>query len=220
MFCIEQAVSQKKIIVFDFDGVLVDSVHVKANAFFQMYQKFGSAIANKVRNHHIEHGGMSRFEKFRYYQENFLHQKVESDAIEKLSIQFSGLVVEKIISSSWIPGAETFLNFLYLKRKLCIVNSATPQKEIELIIKKRQMGTYFSGVYGSPASKAENLQKIIDQYSTSPSQMIFFGDALADWNAACEMGISFVGVGEDIRRLCANERECDHFINDFEFIHK
>lgn len=219
MFFLEEAVSQKKIVVFDFDGVLVDSVHVKADAFFQMYQKFGSVIANKVRNHHLEHGGMSRFEKFRYYQETFLGQKVELEAIEKLSIQFSGLVVEKIISSSWIPGAEMFLKFLHQKSTLCMVNSATPQNEIELITKKRQMGKYFSGVFGSPASKADNLQKIIDQYSTSPSQMIFFGDALADWNAACEMGISFVGVGEDIRRLCTIKRECDYFINDFEFIH-
>jgi phosphoglycolate phosphatase-like HAD superfamily hydrolase len=219
MFSLEEIVSKKKIVIFDFDGVLVDSVHVKADAFFQMYQKYGSSLADKVRSHHLENGGMSRFAKFRYYQETFLGEKVKPEVIDTLSIQFSSLVVEKIILSSWIPGAEIFLKFLYKKSKFCMINSATPQDEIDLIIHKRQMGKYFSGVFGSPASKADNLQKIVDQFSTNPSQIIFFGDALADWNAACEMGISFVGVGENIRRLSISKRKCDYFINDFKTIH-
>jgi phosphoglycolate phosphatase-like HAD superfamily hydrolase len=220
MVSLQEIVSKKTIVVFDFDGVLVDSVHVKADAFFQMYQKYGSALANEVRRHHLANGGMSRFAKFKYYQETLLGEKVNPEVITALSIQFSGLVVEKIISSSWMPGAELFLNFLYKKSKLCMVNSATPQEEIELIIQKRQMGKYFSGVFGSPAPKADNLQKIIDKFSINPSQIIFFGDAMADWNAACEMGVSFVGVGEHIRRLAISKRECDYFTNDFKLIHK
>jgi phosphoglycolate phosphatase-like HAD superfamily hydrolase len=220
MASLPEIVSKKTIVVFDFDGVLVDSVHVKADAFFQMYQKYGSALAKQVRCHHLENGGMSRFAKFKYYQETLLGEKVKPEVIAALSIQFSGLVVEKIISSSWIPGAEIFLKLLSKNNILCMINSATPQDEIELIIHKRQMGKYFSGVFGSPTTKADNLQKIIDQFSINPSQIIFFGDALADWNAASEMGISFVGVGEHIRRLVIIKRECDYFTNDFKFIHK
>lgn len=215
MLSLEEIVSQKTVVVFDFDGVLADSVNVKADAFFEMYQKYGSSFANKIRAHHLENGGMSRFAKFSYYQETLLGEKVDQEMMTKLSMQFSKLVVEKVIQCNWIPGSEMFLKLLWNRNQLCVVNSATPQEEIALIIQKRQMGKYFSGVFGSPASKVENLKKVVGQFSINPSQIIFFGDALADWDAACEMGISFVGVGENIRRSLTREREIDHFINDF-----
>ena len=154
-------VVDKKIIVFDFDGVLVDSVHVKTSAFEQMYLAYGSSVVGKVRSHHKQNGGMSRFKKFKYYHETYLSKKLDSEEIERMSEQFSALVIDKVVSSDWIPGAEGFLQKLYEKKISCVIVSATPQREIELIVKKRGMAKYFSEVYGSPTSKYENLVNIL-----------------------------------------------------------
>ena len=54
-------------IIFDFDGVIAQSVEVKTEAFADMYKEYGKAVVNKVVQHHEDNGGMSRFEKFRLY---------------------------------------------------------------------------------------------------------------------------------------------------------
>ena len=48
-------------IIFDFDGVLVESVDVKTRAFCDMYSKYGEEIVEKVKEYHLSHGGISRF---------------------------------------------------------------------------------------------------------------------------------------------------------------
>jgi len=61
-----------KAIIFDFDGVIVESVQVKTDAFAEIYNPFGKEIVQKVVKHHKANGGISRFEKFELYHRNFL----------------------------------------------------------------------------------------------------------------------------------------------------
>jgi len=63
-----------KNIIFDFDGVLAESVHIKTQAFYKLYEPFGVNVAEKVVQHHKANGGMSRFEKFPYYHKILLNK--------------------------------------------------------------------------------------------------------------------------------------------------
>ena len=58
-------IQSKKLFIFDFDGVIVDSVDIKTEAFGEIYSNYGSSITEKVKNYHIENGGLSRYEKIR-----------------------------------------------------------------------------------------------------------------------------------------------------------
>ena len=55
------------IVFWDFDGVIKDSVEVKAAAFERLFLPYGAEIARRVRQHHEAHGGMSRFDKVPLY---------------------------------------------------------------------------------------------------------------------------------------------------------
>ena len=46
-------------ILFDFDGVIADSVHVKTEAFAKIYEPYGKEVVNRVVTHHIANGGVS-----------------------------------------------------------------------------------------------------------------------------------------------------------------
>ena len=59
---------EKVIFIFDFDGVIAESVSAKTDAFREMYLPYGEEIANQVVDYHINHGGVSRFEKFKYWE--------------------------------------------------------------------------------------------------------------------------------------------------------
>ena len=63
-----------KAIIFDFDGVILDSVDVKTKAFKQMYSIYGDDVMRKVVDYHLLNGGISRYEKFKYFHENFLNR--------------------------------------------------------------------------------------------------------------------------------------------------
>ena len=83
---------------FDFDGVIVDSINIKTDAFAELYKPFGEEVISKVVSHHVSHGGMSRFEKFRYYHENFINKKISESEMMELAQKFSDLVVGKVLS--------------------------------------------------------------------------------------------------------------------------
>ncbi len=57
---------------FDFDGVLVESGDIKTQAFADLYQSYGNTIVNEVVRYHKLNGGLSRYKKFRYFQQYLL----------------------------------------------------------------------------------------------------------------------------------------------------
>ena len=195
---IKTIIESKSTFVFDFDGVLADSVDIKTWAFGEIYKCHGDGVVDQVVNHHIENGGMSRFEKFKYYHKNFLNQELTEKNMQVLCDSFSSLVMKAVIDSPEIRGANKFLNNYCINNKLSFVNSATPQNEIEQIVVQRNMDKFFTFVFGSPSSKSDNLKNIFSRYNTTPEQTVFFGDAVADFKAATEVGCEFIGIGEDI----------------------
>lgn len=179
-----------KCIFFDFDGVLAESVNVKTEAFRKMYLPFGEAFAQKVANHHEANGGISRFEKFRIYNGSWLNQEINEEKIKSLSDQFSELVVDGVVNAPEVPGADSFLRNAQAYKKFII--TGTPTVEIKSILLKRNMLDYFDGVYGSPEKKDFWVREILKTFSFLPSECVFIGDALADYNAAIANDVHFV----------------------------
>ena len=79
-------------IIFDFDGVIAESVHIKSSAFSDLYKPYGTEIVKKVVNHHEANGGISRFKKIRYYHETFLDINLSDQEINHIANQFYDLL--------------------------------------------------------------------------------------------------------------------------------
>jgi len=188
-------IEDKSIIIFDFDGVLVNSVVIKTNAFVFIYKEYGSGIVDKVINHHRLNGGISRYKKFEYYHNTFLNYKLNSNELDALDEKFSNYVVNKVVNCAEIVGAHDFLKKNY-KEKHLFINSATPVNEINKIVDLKRWRHYFRGVYGSPNSKVENIYNILEGAEVGEDKKhnlsIFFGDARSDYIAAVETGVEFV----------------------------
>ena len=74
-----------KNIIFDFDGVILDSVSCKTDAFYELYLPYGKTIAEKVKNYHIKNNGTSRFEKFKYWHKEYFNEIISDKKITELS---------------------------------------------------------------------------------------------------------------------------------------
>ena len=215
---IQEIINQKSILVFDFDGVLVDSIDIKADAFAELYSPYGSEIVSQVVTHHLANGGMSRFDKFKYYHNVYLNMKIDQFDMDRLANQFSKIVMDKVIACPEIPGAEKFIQENFLQHK-CYINSATPQNEIRQIISARGLQKYFFTVLGSPISKSENLKKIRKSNPNVPaSEFLFFGDALSDLEAAENNNLDFIGIARSVDSLLHGLVTDDMLIKDFNCI--
>ncbi|MFH0865866.1 MAG: HAD hydrolase-like protein [Bacteroidota bacterium] len=179
-----------KNIFFDFDGVIAESVNIKTEAFKQMYIRYGKKIASKVVKHHMENGGISRFEKFKIYQD-WLGLENSPSKISELSLQFSEIVMQGVIDAPEVKGTSSFLeNYCNHYRRWII--SGTPTEEMIEIVSKRKLGKYFTGIYGSPKKKQEWTEYIINRWNLTRTETIFVGDAGSDHDAAIESGILFI----------------------------
>ena len=180
-----------KAVIFDFDGVIVESVDIKTEAFAEIYKRYGAEVVSKVVQHHLTNGGISRYEKFKYYHRKFLNKEISEKEINNLLVKFSQLVFQKVVGASYIKGAYEFISQYYTIYDFYI-SSGTPAEEICKIIKERGLEIFFKKIYGSPDTKIQHVQKILSDNRYCSKEVVFIGDANSDRDAAKECNIHFV----------------------------
>jgi HAD superfamily hydrolase (TIGR01549 family) len=178
-------------ILLDFDGVLVESVDIKTEAFRTLFS-FSPSHVDEIVHYHLNNAGISRFEKFRHIYENILHEHLTDEQSRHLSDRFSSLVIDAVAGAPYVGGAERFLSE-YCKKVPLYVISATPEQELKQIITRKGMEHFFRGIYGSPKRKAENLKILITTARLSKANTLYVGDAINDLNAARQAGVRFIG---------------------------
>ena len=180
-------IKSKAFIFWDFDGVIKDSLGIKGDIFANIFMTYGDNFMNRVRNHHYENGGLSRYEKIRTY----LEWTGEVHSVEELATQFSNVAIDAVINSPWVPGVESYLRAKPDSQKY-ILFSATPQEEIETILLSLELESVFDGVYGSPIDKRESIKKFIEDNNINPYDCIFIGDSMSDLKASITNEVKFI----------------------------
>ena len=180
-------------IIFDFDGVVVESGKIKTQAFAELYRPYGEDIVAQVVQFHIQNGGMSRYRKFRHFQQHFLSKPPLTEAEEKaLDVRFSELVVEAVIAAEGVPGALELIRQQSEKIPL-FVASGTPETELKVIVERRGLTPYFTEVRGAPALKKTLIARILSAHALNPESVLMIGDAMADLEGAQANGTAFLG---------------------------
>lgn len=179
-----------KALIFDFDGVIIESTGIKTAAFRELFAEWPEHQEEMVR-YHVENMGVSRFLKFRYFFENLLHEVLTKDAEARLNAKFSEGVLEKVANAPLVNGVEFFLQRNQSQYRYFIA-SATPEEELRLIIEKKGLTHYFSGIGGTPRTKVEIAKGILRHYQLLPEEVVFVGDARSDQNAAETVDILFI----------------------------
>lgn len=178
-------------IILDFDGVILESVEVKTDAFRALFS-FCPENVDEIVSFHRKNGGMSRFDKFDYIYRSILKVPLTDQKKQELSEEFSALVFKKIVSAPFVPGAFEFIKEFHRSIPLYIV-SATPENELASIVSQQGLTPYFCRIYGSPRKKKDCIQEIVVQSGIPRHEIVFVGDATNDLDAAVETNIRFIG---------------------------
>jgi phosphoglycolate phosphatase-like HAD superfamily hydrolase len=178
-------------VVFDFDGVVLESADVKTDAFVELFAHLPAAQVEEVRRHHLANLGISRFVKFAWIYRELLGRELGDDESRALGERFSALALDKILACPFVPGAERALAELGARLPL-FVASGTPQSELELVIERRALAGHFREVWGSPTEKPAILGDLMQRHGLAPSEVLFVGDGMSDFKAARTAGVEFL----------------------------
>lgn len=186
----ESVLRSARVICWDMDGVVKESVDVKGEAFAGLFAHSGPAVQARIRAHHRANGGMSRFKKIPVYL-GWAGLEVTGEAVDDYCARFSERVRQAVVDAPWVPGVEDYLRSSR-GAQVCVVVSATPQQELEWIVDRLRLAPVFAAVYGAPLSKADAITDALSRFQCRPGHAVMVGDAEADWIAARDTGVAFV----------------------------
>lgn len=179
-----------KIVFWDFDGVIKESVQIKTRAFRQLFLPHGEEVASRVTEHHLSHGGMSRFEKLPVYL-RWAGLQDDQAMVADYCERFAMIVEDAVVEAEWVRGVIGFLERHHRKKSFVLV-TATPQNEIESIVRRLSLSKYFDAMHGAPTKKAKAIQLTLALQKIEPDGALMIGDSKEDMAAAGQCGVPFL----------------------------
>jgi phosphoglycolate phosphatase-like HAD superfamily hydrolase len=160
-------------LVFDCDGVILNSNKIKTEAFYETTKSFGHDFAQALVDYHIQNGGVSRYAKFEYFFHKILNQQVDQLALDNLLLQFTEIVKQELATCEVAEGLAELKH--QNKDAKWLVVSGGDQTELREVFVTKNLAQC-------------NLNIIMPA--------LFLGDSKYDYQAAKSAGLDFVFISE------------------------
>lgn len=177
----------EKLVVFDFDGVIADTLErivYHANIVSKKYGVFEKITSDVIKN-------MSPME--------FETIGIEIGLSQNESIEFSKDMVQAFsVDKAVIP---IFQDIEYVLRKLekkyvLVIISGNSSISINRVLNAHKIGGLFSDIFTKEGfgSKKDKLKTVVTKYRCNPSEVYFIGDAESDIQAAEYCRVNSIAV--------------------------
>lgn len=184
-----------KTLIFDCDGVVLNSNRVKTSAFYQATLSFGESAAQAMVNYHITNGGVSRYAKFVHFMEQIApisSARVKPKSLHKLLADYAAAVKKGLLECEIADGLSEFREQMQQARWMIV--SGGDQAELREVFFTRGIADWFDGgIFGSPDAKPKILAREIANGNIQ-HPAIFFGDSRYDYQCAKAAGLDFVFI--------------------------
>jgi phosphoglycolate phosphatase-like HAD superfamily hydrolase len=179
-------------LVFDCDGVILNSNRIKTEAFRSVALRYGAEVAEALVQFHVQHGGVSRYRKFEHLLVNILGKTEVEKEVQILASAYGECVYRELLQCEIASG-------LHELRKASadhawMVVSGGDEVELRRVFEARGLDTLFDrGIHGSPSTKDAILQRELSSDNLE-LPALFVGDSRYDHEAAQRAGLQFVFV--------------------------
>lgn len=178
------------IVVFDCDGVLIDSNLLKCEAFGKSVREYPDNIIESFINHCKKTFGVSRYVKFREFFSDFSNEPFDETKYHLFLERYAILCTELYYKADLTPSVEKVLSLLNYTGHKLFVASGSDEKELIEVFEKRNLIKHFEEIYGSPKKKSECVASILKK---NPNlNAVFIGDAVSDLKTAKEFNLDFI----------------------------
>ena len=198
-----------KTILWDFDGVILNSMKIKGDGFKELFKDYDIKKIKLIEEYHYENGGVSRFEKIKYFYTEIIKKNINEDKVLKLAGRFANIIEKKIYDkNNLIEETVFFIKENYKNYSFHIVSGAE-HGELNSICDSFKLTKYFKTINGSPRKKDVLVENVINTYNYKKEEVILIGDAMTDYNASIINNIEFYGCNNIDLKVYKN------YIEDF-----
>jgi len=182
-----------KNILFDFDGVILDSMPIRDYGFKKIFEYFDDALVSQLLNYHNENGGLSRYVKIKYFYNEILDKEILEEEIDDYASNFSKIMKKELVNKKYlIVDTLEFIKNNFKKYNLHIV-SGSDERELQYLCKKLEIDVYFQSINGSPIEKNKLVKSVLLDNEYLAKETILIGDSINDYVASEVNGIGFYG---------------------------
>ncbi len=182
-----------KAILFDFDGVILDSMRIKGEGFKTIFADFPAEALAEIETYHYANGGVSRFEKIRYFFEKILCRQISEEEIRRYADAFADTIAKALFDrNNLISETVAFIKTHAADVTMHIVSGAE-HNELNRLCDYFGLTSYFRSIEGSPTPKTQIVANIITHYGYNHDELILIGDSINDYEAAHANHVRFYG---------------------------
>lgn len=182
-----------KNILFDFDGVILDSMPVRDFGFREIFKEFDKELVAKLIEYNNLNGGLSRYVKIRYFYEELLEKTISEEKVRELSQKFSEIMRKELPNKKYmIKETVKFIEDNHKKYNLHIV-SGSDGDELRFLCKELEIDKFFLSIDGSPTPKNQLVAHVLQENNYLENETILIGDSINDYEAAKVNNIDFYG---------------------------
>lgn len=188
-----QLLKDKKNILWDFDGVLMDSMPVRNRGFEIVLKNFPKTQVEALMKFHLENGGLSRYVKFRYFFEEIRGEEITEKQVNEWAGRFSEVMKKELVSPQLlINDTIQFIKNNTNRFKMHIV-SGSDGSELRYLCKEMDLTKFFVSIHGSPTPKNDLVRDLLEREKYNLSETVLVGDSFNDYDAAKINNIDFIG---------------------------
>lgn len=206
---------ENKIIVWDWDGVIVDSIGYKYEGIWddvfkddiekqQIVKDFIQTKEGKLVNRYglIQHT-LVKAESIEL--ENLTGEELKDHPLmKKYAAAYKTSAIEGVIHIGLFPSIKNTLKKLHEQNiPMYVVSGGGNNSDLRYMAEKLSIDQYFKEFFGigdpklplASFSKYENFKKVEElEKTTNASRYVVIGDGISDYDLATEIGCFFVGI--------------------------
>ena len=170
---------EKKIILFDFDGVIVDS--------FQAAFRVSKVVDRNITEESFRslfNGNINDWKK-----------GLSKEEVRRADEEFFGRYLPTLKQARVFPGMEKVIAELGKKYTLLIISS-TISSQIRTFMERNKIAEHFNDIMGNDVheDKTEKIKMIFEKHGARSENYVFITDTLGDMKEASKAGIISIGV--------------------------
>ena len=178
-----QKKNERKIIFFDFDGVIADSFSIG----FEINKIIDPDIVTENDYRNLFNGNIHDWAK---------GSSLEEKEIKRINEEFFTRYIPQMKKVKVIPDMKKMIVKLGKIYTLFIISS-TITSPIRDFLERNDILSYFNDIVGSKfidTNKTERIKAVFKKYSVGAEDCVFITDTLGDMREAASVGVRSIGV--------------------------
>ena len=181
--------AEPKAVIFDLDGTLADTMPFLTELAVELISEHYTVPREVARQRYRETTGMD----FAAQLERIFpdHPKNSDIAQAFESRKYQGFLDHPVF-----PDALAALRYFKSRDVRRFVCSSTRHEILADYVSANELDQLLDGCLGHRAGldKGQQVQRILEEHHLEPSEVLFVGDSLLDWDFIKDMGVRFLGV--------------------------